>query len=237
MISRWKQWTRERWLKFQRCMPCSFLVLGLHAKKLSFTTHHLRSRWLGNRLKRPVFGEFSMVRPKQHLRSLTNRSVDSVVPPQLPSRRWFMFCSCWLPATGTCRFSHPRITRGRARALVASCLVRDHSQREMNCSLPQLKRVHEIAYPYAESLGNPPRRMKAHAGLFSAIANLSKGLICLLKHLPRTAYVVSGRLISRAEVILEIFSQFFERFVLVPASYIVKKQFMTISLNIKKGSL
>jgi hypothetical protein len=61
--------------------------------------------------------------------------------------------------------------------------------------------------------------MKAHTGLFSAIANLSKRLICLLKHLPRTACVVSGRLIPRTEAILETFSQFFERFGLVPTSH------------------
>lgn len=96
--------------------------------------------------------------------------------------------------------------------------VRDHSQREMNCSPPQLKRAHEIAYPYAESLGNPPQRRKAQKGLVFAIANLNKGLICLLEHLFRTTCAVSRRLIPRIEVIPEIFSQFFERFVLVPAS-------------------
>lgn len=151
-----------------------FLVLGLHLEKLGFTTRSGQTRCVYDELKRPVFGEFRMVRPKQHLRSLPNRSGGKVVPPQLFSRRWFMFRSCRLLATSTCRVSHPRIARGLARALVASCLVRNHSQRETNCSLPQLKRVHEIASPYAESLGNPQRRMKAHTGLFSGIANSGK---------------------------------------------------------------
>jgi hypothetical protein len=89
-------------------MPWNFLVLGLHSKKLSFTICHHRSRWLCNKLKRPVFGEFRRVRPKQYFRSLTNRSGDIVVPPQLPSRRIFIFRSCRLPATSTCGISHSR---------------------------------------------------------------------------------------------------------------------------------
>ena len=50
-----------------------------------FTTRDHRSECLDNRLKRRVFGEFRMVRPKQHLRSLANRNGGKVIPPQLPS--------------------------------------------------------------------------------------------------------------------------------------------------------
>ena len=92
---------------FQRCMPCNFLLLGLHSKKLSFTIRHHRSRWLGNKWDRPVFGEFRRVRSKQYFRSLTNRSGDTVIPPQFPSGRCFIFQSC-LPATSTCGISHSR---------------------------------------------------------------------------------------------------------------------------------
>ena len=90
-------------------MPCSFLILGLHSKKFSFTIRHHRSRWLCNKLSRPVFGEFRRVRPKQHLRSLTNRSGDTVIPPPLPSGESFIFQSRPLPATSTCGISHSRI--------------------------------------------------------------------------------------------------------------------------------
>ena len=79
-----------------------FPGFGLAFQKLCFTIRYYRSRCLGNRLKRPVFGEFRIMRLKQHLRSLPNRSRDRVVPPQLPSSRWFMFRSCRLLATSTC---------------------------------------------------------------------------------------------------------------------------------------
>jgi len=96
-------------LLFQRRLPCNFLTLGLHSKKLGFTIRHHRSRWLGNKWARPVFGEFRRVRPKQHLRSLTNRSGDTVIPPPLPSGESFIFQSRPLPATSTCGISHSRI--------------------------------------------------------------------------------------------------------------------------------
>jgi hypothetical protein len=96
-------------MAFQRCLPCNFLILGLHSKKFSFTIRHHRSRWLCNKLNRSVFGEFRRVRPKQYLRSLTNRSGDIVVPPQLPSGRGFIFQSRPLPATSTSRMSHSNI--------------------------------------------------------------------------------------------------------------------------------
>ena len=99
-----------RAMVFQRCIPWNFLILGLHSQKLSFTIRHHRSRWLCNKLNRSVFGEFRRVRPKQYFRSLTNRSGDTVVPPQLPSGRSFIFQSCRLPATSTCRGSHSRIS-------------------------------------------------------------------------------------------------------------------------------
>ena len=98
-----------RAMAFQRCLPCNFLILGLHSKKFSFTIRHHRSRWLCNKLNRSVFGEFRRVRPKQYLRSLTNRSGDIVVPPQLPSGRGFIFQSRPLPATSTSRMSHSNI--------------------------------------------------------------------------------------------------------------------------------
>ena len=98
-----------RAMAFQRCLPCNFLILGLHSKKFSFTIRHHRSRWLCNKLNRSVFGEFRRVRPKQHLRSLTNRSGDTVIPPPLPSGESFIFQSRPLPATSTCGISHSRI--------------------------------------------------------------------------------------------------------------------------------
>jgi hypothetical protein len=49
------------------------------------------------------------VRPKQHFRSLTNRSGDTVIPPPLPSGERFIFQSRPLPATSTCGISHSRI--------------------------------------------------------------------------------------------------------------------------------
>ena len=77
-------------------------------KKTQLYDRLRRSRCPYNRLKRPVSGEFRRVRPKQHLRSLANRSGDIVVPPQLPSGRSFIFQSCRLPATSTCGIPHSR---------------------------------------------------------------------------------------------------------------------------------
>ena len=96
-------------LLFQRRLPCNFLTLGLHSKKLGFTIRHHRSRWLCNKLNRSVFGEFRRVRTKQYFRSLTNRSGDTVIPPPLPSGESFIFQSRPLPATSTCGISHSRI--------------------------------------------------------------------------------------------------------------------------------
>jgi hypothetical protein len=96
-------------MAFLRCIPWNFLLLGLHSQKLGFTIRHHRSRWLCNKPNRPVFGEFRRVRPKQYFRSLTNRSGDTIVPPQLPSGRSFIFQSCRLPAASTRRVSRPKI--------------------------------------------------------------------------------------------------------------------------------
>ena len=96
-------------------MLCNFLVFGLYYEKLGFTTQYSLTRCVYDELNRAVSGEFRMVRPKQYLRSLTNRSGDKVVPPQLPSGRWFMFRSCRLPATSTCGISHSRIALRFAR--------------------------------------------------------------------------------------------------------------------------
>ena len=82
---------------------------GLHSEKLGFTSRYGRTRCAHDELTRAVSGEFKGVGPKQHSRSLPYRSSGKVVPPQLPSRGWFIFRSCRLPATGTCRVSHPRI--------------------------------------------------------------------------------------------------------------------------------
>jgi hypothetical protein len=88
---------------------CRIPFYGLHYEKLGFTTRYRRARCAYDELKRAVSGEFRSVRPKQPHGSLPNRSGDKVIPPQLPSGRWFMFRSCRLPATGTCRVSHRRI--------------------------------------------------------------------------------------------------------------------------------
>jgi len=85
---------------------CDFRFLGLHLEKLGFTTAYHRTRCAYARLKRLVPDEFRTVGPKQHSRSLPNRSGDKVVPPQLPSRRRVMFRSCRLPATSNCGISH-----------------------------------------------------------------------------------------------------------------------------------
>jgi len=130
-----------------------------------------------------------------------------------------MFRSSRLWATDTCRFSHPRPLLRLVPVLVASCLVGDHLQHEPNCSPPQSKPVREIVYSYAESLGNPQHRRKADRRSASTTANLSKGLICLLKHLSRMTCAVSRRLIPRTDVMLEIFLQIFEGFVPIPASH------------------
>jgi hypothetical protein len=98
-------------------MLYSFLVLGLYAQKLSFTICSHRSRCLGNELNRPVFGEFRMMGSKGHLRSLSNRSGDKVIPSQLPSRRWFASRSCRFAATG---IIYARTTRSPSRATLVS---------------------------------------------------------------------------------------------------------------------
>ena len=68
-----------------------FPGFGLAFQKTRLYDRYHRSRCPGNRLKRPAFGEFRMVRPKQHLRSLANRSG-----------------SCRLPATSTYGISYSR---------------------------------------------------------------------------------------------------------------------------------
>ena len=88
---------------------CQISFFGLHHEKLSFTTGNHGAGCAYDGLKRLVPDEFWRVRPKQHLRSLPNRSGDKVVPPQLPSGRWFIFRSCRLPATYAYQVSHQRI--------------------------------------------------------------------------------------------------------------------------------
>jgi hypothetical protein len=96
-----------------------FPDFGLAFKKTQLYDRLRRSRCPYNRLKRPVSGEFRMVRPKQHFRSLANRSGGKVVPPQLPSGRRFIFQSGRLPATSTCRVSHSKILLCLAHVLLA----------------------------------------------------------------------------------------------------------------------
>ena len=93
---------------------CNFRFSALHLEKLGFTTRYHRTRCAYGRLKRLVPDEFRTVGPKQHSRSLPNRSGDKVVPPQLPSRRRFIFRSCRLPALHNCRASHQPIALGFA---------------------------------------------------------------------------------------------------------------------------
>jgi len=81
---------------------CRIPFYGLHYEKLGFTTRYRRTRCAYDELKRAVSGEFKRVGSKRHSRSLPNRNGDKVIPPQLPSRRGFMFRSCRFPATSTC---------------------------------------------------------------------------------------------------------------------------------------
>ena len=92
-----------------RAVHAEFPAFGLAFKKTQLYDRLRRSRCPYNRLKRLVPDEFRRVRPKQHLRSLANRSGGKVVPPQLPSGRNFIFQSCPLPATCAGRVSHSRI--------------------------------------------------------------------------------------------------------------------------------
>jgi hypothetical protein len=85
---------------------CDFRFLGSHLEKLGFTTRYRRTRCAYGRLKRLVPDEFRMVGPKQHSRSLPNRSNDKVLSSQLPSRKGFMLRSCRLPTTSNCGISH-----------------------------------------------------------------------------------------------------------------------------------
>jgi hypothetical protein len=85
---------------------CNFRFLGLHLEKLGFTTAYHRTRCAYVRLKRMVPDESRTVGPKQHSRSLPNRSKDKVLSSQLPSRRGFMLRSCRFPATSNCGISH-----------------------------------------------------------------------------------------------------------------------------------
>src|ERR1017187_8485920 len=96
---------------------CRISFFGLHYEKLGFTIGNHGTGCAYDGLKRLVPDEFWRVRPKQHLRSLPNRSGGKVVPPQLPSGRWFMFRSCRLPATSTCGISHSRTALRFARQI------------------------------------------------------------------------------------------------------------------------
>jgi hypothetical protein len=81
---------------------CRIPLFSLHYEKLGFITRYRRTRCAYDEPERAVSDDFRRVRVgfKQPHGSLPNRSGDEVVPPQLPSRRMFMFRSCRLAATG-----------------------------------------------------------------------------------------------------------------------------------------
>ena len=87
---------------------CRIPLFSLHYEKLGFITRYRRTRCAYDEPERAVSGDFRRVRVgfKQPHGSLSDRSGDKVVPPQLPSGRWFMFRSCRLPAAGIHRASN-----------------------------------------------------------------------------------------------------------------------------------
>ena len=86
-------------------IPLFIPLFSLHYEKLGFISRYRRTRCAYDEPERAVSGDFRRVRVgfKQPHGSLSDRSGDKVVPPQLPSRRWFMFRPCRGPATRTCR--------------------------------------------------------------------------------------------------------------------------------------